>query len=591
MLMRFNFVVTIVLLACLIRAGEDLSPWGISTSSSGLKDAEAWFPKMHEAGLGSVRFFPEWNGVERKKGAWNWARTDALVNAAVENKLRVTAVMMGSVPWSKDKPHTFPMSDLDGWSEFIGQSVARYKDRIHHWEIWNEGNGGFNGGHHTAADYANLVSVAYAAAKKADPNALVGMTTASFDPAYLHQAILAQKKDGGAASFDYLCVHPYEIADGIGRPDGEVPYLWMSRTLRTLLKESAPEKANADLWITEIGRDISRRKDQAAAEREAAATFVKLYVMAAAQGIRCIQWFEGRDPAGEQPGFGLLKRDGSPRATYQACKTMTGMLGSTPKYVGCVHNTLGVGGGFGGAGDGDTFGFVFQNEAEAVLVAWQSGIGTNRTWPIPSNIRSRAGEVTFEKTVKSKTLSGEVKEGKSVSLNDEPIFVSGISEAVVADAKANSTKDFPWGGDFSQKKAVSTDGGVCQVGERLPKVTFPDGSSGMLVGANQSVSFYVHPSFASPLTREYHVRITVRRVTPGNVGMNLFYEIADTQGKAPYKNVGQWFSVNKEEGWQSFVWHVKDACFAKMWGYDISFRPEQSQVFVIGKVEVSTEGF
>jgi hypothetical protein len=73
--------------------------------------------------------------------------------------------------------------------------------------------------------------------------------------------------------------------------------------------------------------------------------------------------------------------------------------------------------------------------------------------------------------------------------------------------------------------------------------------------------------------------------------MNLFYEMADTQGRTPYKNTGRWFSLSNENAWQTFTWHVTDACLAKMWGYDISFRPEQSQPFVIGKVEVSIAAF
>jgi hypothetical protein len=43
--------------------------------------------------------------------------------------------------------------------------------------------------------------------------------------------------------------------------------------------------------------------------------------------------------------------------------------------------------------------------------------------------------------------------------------------------------------------------------------------------------------------------------------------------------------------WQTYTWHVTEACFAKMWGYDFSIRPEQSVPFVIGKVEVSTIPF
>ena len=41
-----------------------------------------------------------------------------------------------------------------------------------------------------------LVAGAYEAAKKADPNAQVGMSVASFDAPYLDQAILAQAKMG-----------------------------------------------------------------------------------------------------------------------------------------------------------------------------------------------------------------------------------------------------------------------------------------------------------------------------------------------------------------------------------------------------------
>ena len=190
--------------------------------------------------------------------------------------------------------------------------------------------------------------------------------------------------------------------------------------------------------------------------------------------------------------------------------------------------------------------------------------------------------------------------GQSVALGDGPLLISGLPSALVSSGcAANREKNFPWGGDFSRAKTVSLqlgdvarNAGIFQAGRQtMPKTTFPDGTSGILLSANQSTQFHVHPSFASIQTREYYVRVTVRRVTPGNVGMNLRYEVADSQGGAPYKNVGTWFSLSKDEGWQTFTWHVKDACFAKMWAYDIAFVPEQSQPFVMGKVEVSTEPF
>jgi hypothetical protein len=60
--------------------------------------------------------------------------------------------------------------------------------------------------------------------------------------------------------------------------------------------------------------------------------------------------------------------------------------------------------------------------------------------------------------------------------------------------------------------------------------------------------------------------------------MNLFYEVADSQGRPPYKTAGQWFSVPKEDGWQTHTWRVSDACFSRMWGYDAGTAPLAPQL-------------
>jgi len=136
--------------------------------------------------------------------------------------------------------------------------------------------------------------------------------------------------------------------------------------------------------------------------------------------------------------------------------------------------------------------------------------------------------------------------------------------------------------------------GVALVGRHdRPVVRFADGTSGVLLEGDigHPISFTVHPSFASIGTREYYVRATVRRVAPGNVGMNLLYEVADSQGHGPYANTGRWFGTTADAGWQTHTWRVTDACFSKMWGYDITLRPEQSIPFALGRVEVSTRPF
>jgi hypothetical protein len=557
------------------RAQVTESPWGIAGSSSSARDIAEWFPQMAAAGVTTVRLFPEWRGTEPAKGNWQWDRTDALPKAAAMNKIEINGILMGSTPWVKGKGHAFPMDHLEDWSDYVTGVVGHYKGQVRYWEVWNEGNGGFNDNHNTTADYAKLAAAAYAAGKKADAEAKIGLSVASYDPAYLNQAILAMAKEGKADSFDFLCVHPYEIADGLNDPDGEIPYLWMTRTIREMLKASAPARKDAEIWITEVGQRIGNRGGRVTSEMDAARSLVKLYTMAIAQGIRRTEWFEGRDPAGEEAGFGLLARDGKPRAAYRAMGVMTRLLGQRPKYVGWM--ALGEG--------GRGYGFVFEGASGTVMAAWMPAGGMEKVL--------LGGDVEVIDGLSG--ISSKVTPGERMSLSDAPVFVVGLPSDFVAKARANAEKKFPWGGDCSKVDTVSVtlgkadgEAGVFQVGRAAtPHCTFADGSTGIIVRGDQRVSFYVHPSFASFATDDYYVRLTVRRLAPGNLGMNCYYEVADSQGRGPYKNREQWYTVPKEEGWHTQIWHVTGACFAKMWGYDITFGPEQSVPFVIGKVEIS----
>lgn len=555
------------------------SPWGVSASASSFRNHAEWMPKMSAAGVRTVRLFPEWRGVEPKLGTFRWDDSDALVKHAAENQLEINAVLMGSPPGAK-AVHAFPMNDLDAWAKFTTQTVARYKDNIRYWEVWNEGNGGFNDEHHTTVDYAKLAAVTYASAKKANPEAQVGLTVASFDPAYLQQTLRAMAKAGTPDRFDYLCIHPYEITDGLSETDGEIPFLWMTHTLRQMLKQESPKRADAEIWITELGAKLGRRGADEITEDDAARTLVKAYTMAIAQGVARIQWFEAQDPAGEEAGFGLIDRQGRERASYRALKHLSEALGETPKYQGWL--ALGR--------EGRGYGFVFAGKEASVLVAWMPAKLSDNTLTFTDNL-AMIDPLTGTPTA--------LAAGEALKLTAAPIIVANLPAALTKQAIANAAKPFPWGGNFAQAKTVNLSpgdpasaAGIFQTNRAAtPQVTFADGSTGILVPGdiNHPVSFFVHPSLAGIETRDYYVRATVRRVAPGNVGMNCIYERADTQGGTPYVNVGQWFGATDGDGWQTHTWHVPDAALAKMWGFDFALRPEQSVPFVIGKVEISTE--
>lgn len=560
------------------------TPWGISSSASSFRNHDEWFPKMTEAGVSTIRLFPEWRGFEPQKGQWKWEDGDRLVKSAAQHRLQINAILMGSPPGTK-AVHAFPMEQLEDWSEYVSTVVGRYKNDIRYWEVWNEGNGGFNDGKHTTADYARLAVATYDAAKKADPQARVGLTVASFDAPYLHQAIRAMAQAGKPNRFDYLCVHPYEIADGLVETDGEIPFLWMKHLLRSMLQEAAPDRADAELWMTEIGHRLASSPDHTITEQDAAKALAKIYTMSLAQGFACTQWFEAQDPVGEDQGFGLIARNGSPRPAYQTMKTLTRLLGEQPKYEGWLA--------LGQLRRG--YGFVFTGRSEPVLIAWMPA---GKFEPLRAFVSfSKDVEVTDALNSTPQKLPAQ----QQLPMSHTPTFIAGVPDELVQAARANADKPFTWGGDYSAAKTIhfqagdfdQTRGVFPRNRSRYPTVKFADGSSGLIVEGdiNHPISFHTHPSFASFSTKDYYVRATVRRIAAGNVGMNLRYEVADSQGRSPYANVGQWFGVSKESNWQTHTWHCTNACFSKMWGYDFVISAEQSVPFAIGKIEVSTTPF
>ncbi len=567
-------------------------PWGIAGSASSYSISGSWFPKAgKEMGVPWVRFFPEWRSLEPSKGNFKWDAADKVLKSAAEHKLKVNAILMGSTPWTKDKIHAFPMNNLADWSDWVTACVERYKDQVQHWEVWNEGNAGFNDGKHTTTDYANLAIATYTAAKKADPKAQVALSVASYDPAYINQVLIAMKQAGKPNCFDYICVHPYEVAGGLEDAYGEIPFLSMGKTLRAILKEHAPEKANAELWISEIGHRIVKRPGENM-EYKVGDNLVKMYTMALAQGFKRVQWFEGQDPPREEDGFGLLRRDGSPRPSYHAMKSLTALLGARPQYIGWLDLSAGL------PGPGLGFGFVFRGANDKpVMVAWAT---PESVWWNPTNY---IGARVYSSDLKVHNIYGGestvLKAGEVLHL-EKPQIISGLSEAVVAEARTNAAKDFPWGGDFSKAQKVYWEvepatlkyqGVYLSSNHSIPTVRQADGVRGIFLSGNQAAGFHVNPTFADFQTKEYFVRLKVWRLAPGNAGMNLNYEVADSKGQAAYKNAGMWFGLSNSQEEQTYTWHVKDACFAKMWGYDFVFRPENSVPFQIVRVEVSKESF
>ena len=385
-----------------------MSPFGIGSCHVNNRTAEdnaRWIPQMAAIGVHEYRTAATgWSQVELEEGKWNWTALDKQMKYLEDQGLRFGAMLNGNAKWNKlDAPGSLPVNNLKAWSKYASELAKHVQGRVKHFEIWNEPPNG-TGRDQTPADYAKIVVAAHDAIKAVDPNCLVGIAAKSVHVNYLEQAIKAGAKD----HFDYVVLHPYEVLNGIADNTGsEAVYMNIVPTVRKMLVAQNPAKVNVPIIFTELGSDSTKGADNQAH------VLVKAYTMGIAQGVACIQWFEGRD--GDSGPMGLIDRQGNPRPSYTALGQMIKHLGQHPTYLGWVL-----------LNDKD-YGFVFQGEKGTVLSTWGPKGTTDR--------------VDFGQQVQVvDPMTGKSTTATTVELTVAPKLILGVPEKLVTQAKENKGK-------------------------------------------------------------------------------------------------------------------------------------------------------
>ncbi len=524
------------------------SPFGIGSchiNNRSAADNARWLPQMAAIGLHSYRTCNTgWSAVEPEEGQWAWAALDSQMNYLAGQHMTFGGLLYGGVKWNtKDRPGTLPVNNLPAWSAYVTAVVKHSRGRIKYWEVWNEPPNG-TGRDQTAADYAKIAVSAYDAAKAADPSCRVGLAAKSVHVNYLEQVIEAGAKD----HFDYLTLHPYEVLNGIADEAGTEPvFMRIVPTIRKMLAARNPAKVNVPIIFTELGSDASK-----GAAHQAQA-LVKAYSMGIAQGVACIQWFEGMD--GDSGPMGLLERNGTPRPAYTALAQMIRYLGQQPTCLGWVLLK-----------DRD-YGFVFQGTQGTVLVAWAP--------------QGNPDHIVFGQTVQVvDPLTGTVTATGTYELTGSPVLILGVPEDLVARARANQGQPLPWGGDYTHAKSVSIALGATNeehglhtlAGAAVAAAVVAYGGSaraGNVPGGNM---FIVDPGFLSYTTTPIEITAVVRRNPANdNAGFKLVYE--STNG---FKNSG-WYTVPDNRQWHTVTWKIYDAQFVNYWGFNFSLNSDGNQ--------------
>ena len=543
-------------------------PFGIGSDAMHNRNAagyEKWIPQMEALGITVMRTPASGWGVEHVQGQFDWSTIDPQMDYLTAHHFIFGGILIGNPMWNRPDPTKkggggLPTNNIPGWSNYVTQLVKHVDGKIKYWEVWNEPPNGV-GKDKTPDDYAQIVSSAYDAAHGVDPNCLVGLAAKSVDVVYLDNVIKAGAKD----HFDYIVLHPYEVLGTAMRvPGAESVFMHIAPTVHKMLAAQDPAKANAPIWLTELGYDAKKGANFPAY------ALVKAYTMGIAQGINCISWFEGMD--GDSGAMGLMQANGAPRPAYTAMGQMIQHIGQHPTYLGWLLFN-----------DKD-YGFVFQGTKGTVLVTW-APVGTT------DNI-DFGGQVSV-----IDPLTGNATQASTYALTEAPIIVDGAPDNIVAQAKANLAKPFPWGGDYTDAKSVSVTFGTTNVEKGLhthsaasvaADIVLYGGSAraGTVPGGNV---FIVDPNFLSYTSTPIEITAMVRRDAandPAQLELNYESSTFDPKSSTGDKKAEP-YDIPDNTDWHKATWRIDDAQFDSMYGYNFRFN---SGNYVIQSVTVTKVG-
>jgi hypothetical protein len=172
---------------------------------------------VQDAGFRWVKQEFAWREIEPvNKGEFDWSRTDRIMDQIDAHGLKVI-VRLGVQPqWAGGGyPEIGPPNNMQDFADYITAVATRYKGRVDAYQVWNEPNLAREWGNRppNAAEYTEMLKVAYQAIKAADPYALVisaGMapTTRNDDVARPDTYYIQEMYDAGAKPyFDALGAH------------------------------------------------------------------------------------------------------------------------------------------------------------------------------------------------------------------------------------------------------------------------------------------------------------------------------------------------------------------------------------------------
>jgi polysaccharide biosynthesis protein PslG len=301
-----------------------------------------------DAGANSVRVDLGWSSLEIDGPAPDPAfvsRVDQLVDGARRRGLKVVVTLLGTPCWASTAPESLKQGCRGRWWErgvtaYPPADPTRYADAAafvaNRWgqdlaaiEIWNEPNlPHFLKSDDPVRDYGRIVRAAYPLIKREQPDLpVLAGSLSEADVPFLKELYA----DGGISGrYDAIAWHPYtQPYAPTARKDRSGVRLSFrdgAAALRRVMRDNGD--SDAELWATEAGATTcAEGADEVCVDPDAQAVRVREYVELGRQ----MPWLKalfiynlrdkGTDPRDVEQGFGLVRRDFSPKPSFDAFRS------------------------------------------------------------------------------------------------------------------------------------------------------------------------------------------------------------------------------------------------------------------------------
>lgn len=278
-----------------------------------------------------IRMDLPWKYIETQKGRLQIPKNiNDKINILLENNITPIIILDYGNKFYDNGNKPLDSDSIKAFANYAAFVVNYYKGKISYYQIWNEWDGKLgNTTPGKVSDYKNLVKETYKIIKKTDPKSNV--ITSSFSAAAFNKTLGIDSRnyindfmtDDMSNYTDIIAIHPYTTY----RKGLFSNYSFYKRQIQytmNMIKNS--NFRNKPVFITEIGWSTSSTPE-GVSDNEQKANIIQSICDAQSVGISAIIIYELNDASKDihdtESGFGLIRKDGTYKPSYQGLKKLS----------------------------------------------------------------------------------------------------------------------------------------------------------------------------------------------------------------------------------------------------------------------------